>query len=554
LLAACIQVETVVQNATAGAPPVVFDAPIPDAPKSLTLYRSEPAPPIPSAVLSRLCNANDQKSRAAMLPAPPSAQVDGQPGEVECHPDFDALAADERPGPIDATKLLKVARASLLMDGVLPRDAGLPIVKRASVLRHVRVRRNSQTAPEAVESGQVLLYATAQRQLDGFLVDGPGSRSSLAIDAQGVNRGFTRSWRTALPTETLEATLEPTRVRAEIERQISALGRRHPARVQDVRLVYYDSNRTLIQPAYRFVVELGADPHSVGDTQHVVGYVAYAQTADPVPELRDDPLPAATQSPEPDATSPEPGATSPEAQAPRATPIEVGRYVGRNENLGWVRDARQFWESLATAGGSLRFNDSQVGSAAPEQFTTRSRDFIDSVDIALVEAHGAIWTFATHGKSSGLVDISSDVPPLGTTDAAGGGGRLRHWILHSCSVIPAPDDTPAWANAWWRVFGGLHSVVGYRTSMLVNDGAGAVLGRSLGLGGAVVPAWFSAVVSLNAYSLDPYGTFGCRRRVRPLGRPSAVSACGVANATASDALGQIESDCLDAWWIGDESL
>jgi hypothetical protein len=203
-------------------------------------------------------------------------------------------------------------------------------------------------------------------------------------------------------------------------------------------------------------------------------------------------------------------------------------------------------DTLLAPGAVIPFSSSQYEDAAPEQFTSKSAQFVNSVDIALVEAHGAPWQFATERNCCETVEFSQpDFPAYG----AAAGGNLKHLVMHSCDVLPVKPDLVNWANPWKRIFKGLHSVLGYRTAMYINDGAGAAFARNLAAGAPVVPAWFCAVTSLNVYQLGPSAQHRCDG-VQPMGRPAAVTACGAGNETAQENAA-LEPDCLDAWWIDD---
>ena len=66
----------------------------------------------------------------------------------------------------------------------------------------------------------------------------------------------------------------------------------------------------------------------------------------------------------------------------------------------------------------------------------------------------------------------SDIPSDGY--GGGAGGKLAYWIIHSCEVIPTPTDYSVTDrhiafDDWFRIFNGMHAVVGYRTEMLIGD-------------------------------------------------------------------------------------
>jgi hypothetical protein len=108
-------------------------------------------------------------------------------------------------------------------------------------------------------------------------------------------------------------------------------------------------------------------------------------------------------------------------------------------------------------------------------------------------------------------------------------------ILHSCEVVPSPEDTATWPDPWWTIFGGVRNVVGYRTIMYIDDGAGGPYGTSLGNLAPVVGSWLGDVISLNAYAGHPtHPAHG--GVVRPMGRPSSISMCGHDNDSVGEHL------------------
>jgi len=68
-------------------------------------------------------------------------------------------------------------------------------------------------------------------------------------------------------------------------------------------------------------------------------------------------------------------------------------------------------------------------------FTSDKNNFINSVHLAELEAHGNWHWFATEKNCCDGVNLS-DIP----ADGYGGGaqGSLSYWIIHSCKMIPTP--------------------------------------------------------------------------------------------------------------------
>jgi hypothetical protein len=448
----------------------------------------------------------------------PTASLDcGKP--VDTHQALDVANKE-------LNKLLKVARSA--------EHKRMP----GRVLTHVRVRLDAQGQwQEEAAPAPWLVMTSAQRTVGNYRVEGPGSRALAAAREVPVATVF--AWRTRTEPRELEARHHsPAQVRAEITSQLLALRPRGKVYVQDIELVYYDSNELLMQPAYRFTAELFDRPR-IGATEQVIGYVPYANTQERIPTLSDSELPHPSSS------------ASAAADAATLDPdvVRVGRYVVQDDNKGWVRDSSDFMRTLLAPGSLVRFHDTQYVDAAPEQFTTDSARFVNGVDLALVEAHGSPWTIVTESNCCKPVSFEDTAfPPLGRDS----GGRLKHLALHSCDVLPLRPDRADWAKPWQRVFRGLHSVLGYRSSMYINDGAGPAFAAGLAAGAPVLAAWVGAITSLNIYKHKPFAHKHCSGQVA-MGRPAAITACGADHLSASQTATFIP-DCLDAWWVEDGLL
>lgn len=567
LLGACIHVETTVEQTTAAEASVVFDVAVPQAPSAMAMYALEVVQP-GGRTEFRLKNCRDEDTKKVVefkraqtaqlaqaplraLPPGPLERCPADPtasGDVDQYVDFASLTKrsnDAQLRTLKAQPQVPFDKSRLeLEDDILGTDSRFEIDK-ARVLRHARVLRDSSTGNAGPEP--VLMYVSARRHMKGYRVDGPGSRATLMMDASGADLGYSRSWKKTSVAKEVQAP-DTEFVRAEIKRQLQATGARTGVHVQQIELAYYDGGGKVLQPVYRYIAEFNREPGMLGKTEHVVGYVPLAAAADePVPQVGAEKYPNTAAIPSGNAAVPAEAAAAPRA----VDPIRIGIYIARDDNQGWITDATEFWESLSSTARNRFVIDHRV-RARPEHFTSRAHDFVDSCDIALVEAHGSPRRFATAGNSEDLVIIGE-----GSFPASGygptGKGRLKHWLLHSCEVVLGPNETSRWAEGWWSAFGnGMYSVVGYRTSMYINDGVGAAVGRRLAAGEPVLSAWFSAVASMNVYGLNPSAMSRCGGS-EPMGRPSAITACGTEMARAGDTVTPTP-DCLDAWWIDDAAV
>jgi hypothetical protein len=259
--------------------------------------------------------------------------------------------------------------------------------------------------------------------------------------------------------------------------------------------------------------------------------------------------------------TPLPGSTAALAHQPSNSATElglnppdptVGRYVVRDDDSNWVADANEFWAGLEfslpffTTGAPL-FTNSQYYWAEPRLFTNQEQFFVDSVNVALIEVHGDWWLYSTEKNCCDLVNIQT-IPSPGYGSSTG--GHLSYWIIHSCEVVPGPDDTANWPDPWWNIFGGVHSVVGYRTIMYIDDDVGFPYGFDLTFFAPVVSAWLNTVSSAGAYSGGPranaHGGIN-----RPMGRASTISTCGREDDTVFNTAALPRAGCLRIFWYPD---
>ena len=312
--------------------------------------------------------------------------------------------------------------------------------------------------------------------------------------------------------------------------------------VEEIKLAYYDANQNYLQPVYRFTARIHhlTKERARTDDDFVIGYVPFGSKAiEALPEL------GKTTGPNPKTPARAPKGNREEP--PMNDPI-VGRYVVRNDDSGWVNDANAFWSSISSSWTHSLFSNSQYYWAYPRLFTNQKNSFVNSVNLALIEVHGDWWLYSTLQNCCDLVDITTDIPSPGYGPSAG--GRLADWIIHSCEVVPGPDDTATWPDPWWNIFGGVRNVVGYRTIMYISDGAGGPYGASIANVAPVVSSWLSDVISLNAYSGHPT-TAAHGGIVRPMGRPSTISMCGHDGDSVFSTSTLGRASCLTVWWFPD---
>jgi hypothetical protein len=334
-------------------------------------------------------------------------------------------------------------------------------------------------------------------------------------------------------------------VRAAITRQLRPAIENSEVTVNLIEIAYYDANRNFLQPVYRFTAQIHqltmpqTPPRT--DDNFVIGYVPFAKAFEPLPVLGQ-------------TSGPQPKTAAPNRRPPkfredsRSNDPTVGRYVVRNDDAGWVNDANAFWDSLSSTWTGSLFTNSQYYWAEPRLFTSEKNSFTNAMNLALIEVHGDWWLYSTLQNCCDLVNINGDIPYPGYGPSAG--GSLADWVIHSCEVVPAPDDTSTWPDPWWTIFGGLRNVLGYRTIIYISDGAGGPYGTSLGNVAPVVSSWLNDVISLNAYADHPTAT--AHGGVdRPMGRPSTISAYGHDGDSVFSTSSLGRADCLTVWWFPD---
>jgi len=396
-----------------------------------------------------------------------------------------------------------------------------------------------------------LTYVPVRRSVDHHFVYGPGSRGLLVVGNDGSVQGFVRRWKIAVASGEVRETRKREQVAETLRAQLRYLARSAEVEVLSVELAYYDGNRDYLQPVYRFTARIRQAQTRVVpapkpsqrrvDDDFVVGYLPIGKQPESLPSLIAPPasnpnnpprLPAYLKPENPDDPT-------------------VGRYVVRNDDSNWVADANEFWSGLTTFFGNFFFTNSQYYWAYPFEFDTNEASFVNSVNVALTEVHGNWWYFTTYQNWGDGVDITAI--PASRGYGAANGGQLDYWIIHSCEVVPSAADAPCasdtrpWWTPWFNIFRGLHTVVGYRTIMWIDDDVGGPYGVSLRFGAPVVSAWFNATNSASGYQGNP--TYGAHcGNSPPMGRPSTVSFCGRENDSIYNTAALPAAGCLINFW------
>jgi hypothetical protein len=114
---------------------------------------------------------------------------------------------------------------------------------------------------------------------------GAGSHSVVSLANDGTI-GALRRWRTASESASIETTVTPAIVRADIERQLEPQLGRHgtQATVDKIEPAYYDNNAKYLQPVYHFEATIASPGQKVASGR-ISGFVPVGTALEPVPDL-----------------------------------------------------------------------------------------------------------------------------------------------------------------------------------------------------------------------------------------------------------------------------
>lgn len=468
------------------------------------------------------------------------AYADVKNGHYEVHPLFDKL----KPTVLKKEQATKVAQNHFSREDILPKDDTRFVVGPASLLYGATfVRKEAKGAViEKPDSRGVYLHSvSALRYVGKYPVFGPGSRASISIGDKETIVGLSRQWKAGHIDRKIKPSLSPKQVAAAIEKQLEPLTARGDITVNTVEVGYYDGNQDFIQPVYRFTATIHSAATETEAQQrridsHIIGYIPIEKGIEPVPNL------SPTLKVLPDMPKGEGVPPLPRAPVKDDDPI-IGRYVVRNDDPNWAANANDFWNGLTSIPSlAPNFTNAQYYWAYPWEYTTSKNNFVNSVNVALSEDHGDWWLFTTLSNCCDVVDINTIPGGYG----ASAGGNLRFWAIHSCEVVPAPEDTPNWPDPWWNIFKGLHAVVGYRTIMYINDDAGYPFGHNLAIGMPFISSWLNAVNNLSAYASHP--RWECHGANKLMGRACAIVVCGRENDNVYNTQVIGQANCFNVYW------
>lgn len=528
---------------------IQFNVPIPAAPRDIHVYNTTPA-------LAPLVFFN-QKLTATNLPQmkqEASLQVARTAAAADTHDEVHAFVNQTTGDAHLVPSLAKLVTSAIPLS---QHQAQLPtlqttavaalsdanfIVRDATTLlagNGIQLLGSQSGSPANAEPQVVMTLVPATRQAAGLRVYGAGSKAMVALDNRNTVVGALRRWNPATQGEAIQPTITVAQVQAEIERQLA------PSVTGDVTAVvdvvthgYYDAHGRFLQPVYRFEANLLNRENKI--FVRVGGYVPMGKTLEPIPDLTAKPAgpspslvtdgKAPTLHLEPTvheaigttlgtvagtvskAVAAVAGAVTGAAAGGVKPVITVGEFVNQEwpTNPAYIDMANHFMSGLNSVNGAVTFSRALWWTAYSWQVNgPQSKNYMNAVNVAFTVPHGD-WLLNTCLGNYGDLWFVNKIGVGGNPGfGAAAGGKLSTWVIASCEVIPSMydrqhevggDGNPQHAfDAWWGVFQGLHSVVGFRTIMFYpDDDTMYSFGQAAAQGVDVHTAWFQAVAAHHA--------------------------------------------------------
>jgi hypothetical protein len=417
-------------------------------------------------------------------------------------------------------------------DAVVPDDDTKHSIVIGSRLGGSQKTSDGAASPPATYLLESIIQREIEYEKQLYPVCGPGTKASFSFGSDGSIKSFSHKWSTARSHDSSISPLSQDVIKQNIAAQLSAANINANVTVKSVDLCFFDSGKQFIQPVFRYNATV-SHPFGLSDGL-IVGYVpAGGKEQEPLPSLNppaDQIMPTFTKNSNSTNSTIIPRSRFSKRQEGGIT---VGRYAMRGDQYSpqIVVDENAFWTGLSSVSSS--FVNSQYYWDEPFIYESDAQYFVDDVNVAFTEGHGNVHYFTTDETlpSWGGVSISDDLPANGY--GPGAGGSLAYWIIRACDTISTPIDYSAadfdQAFApWWKVFNGMHAVMGYRTLAAVYDNEMENVGKALALGQSVVHGWMSAALGG--------------------GKTSAVTVCGHDDDTVYN-IGNIgKPGCLQIWW------
>ncbi len=523
---------------------IQFNVPVPAAPKEIHVYNTTTAA-VPVEFVNQKLNAINlpqmkpdaslQVSRTTIAPDTHDevhAFVNQTTGDAHLVPNLAKLVTEAVPLSQHQAQLPAIRSTAL----AALTDAKF-IVKDATTLLAsdgIQLLGSQSGSPANAEAQVIMTLVPATRQAAGLRVYGAGSKAMVALNNRNTVVGALRRWNPATVGQAIQPTITTAQVQADIERQLG------PSTSGDITAVvdvvthgYYDGHGRFLQPVYRFEANLLNRDNKI--FARVGGYVPMGKPLEPIPDLATKPTgPSPNQTPDGKAPVAHPisathdvigglagnaieaatgAVTGAVAAIGGAKPvITVGEFVNQEwpTNPAYIDMANHFLSGLTSVNGAVTFSRTLWWTAYSWQVNgPQSKNYMNAVNVAFTVPHGD-WLLNTCLGNYGDLWYVNKIGVGGNPGfGAAAGGKLSTWVIASCEVIPSMydrqhevggDGNPQHAfDAWWGVFQGLHSVVGFRTIMFYpDDDTMYSFGQAAAQGVDVHTAWFQAVAAHHA--------------------------------------------------------
>ena len=271
--------------------------------------------------------------------------------------------------------------------------------------------------------------------------------------------------------------------------------------LQSTRRIYYEQGGQYLQPAYLFRVLITGPLGTAAGMDWLVP--AVQRTPEPIINhpFKEGPSPLLA----------EPTTILPFLACERPSDIKYGRYILRDDDQGWLVDTQGFGANIDAANSFLRFwvptippvnnfqyywNYPWLWQPSGSPATDQSPYFPGSVNMALIEGHGAPWLITTEKNCCDVIYLPQITGFGGYHNPA----EITDYVIwQSCDVIPAPGDPYGGAysspaspfDVWFNMFQGMRGTYGYHTTMNIWNGVGKAFGTDLGFGAQNLSAWFT---------------------------------------------------------------
>ncbi|KAJ2935103.1 hypothetical protein H1R20_g2013, partial [Candolleomyces eurysporus] len=489
--------------------------------------------------------------------------VDKNTGETRVYPDYANIPAAKN--PIDIKHALKIFEHG--KEGFPADDTHLELIKGASLVGSTLKdtpdhgnysRRWNDEEPEST----FLTHGILQRRIEAangqkFLFCGPGSQANFGVGPDNKIFSLSYRWKPAKKSGKKVKAKPAEKVAQAIKKAME--GKRR-VKVKRVDTCYYDSGVQFVQPAYRVLAESipEDDGNNATGRNQILRFFPIGE------ELVENVFPEGPSSEEEPPVEPKDNkhtqavrSVKPNYFEARASLYErvikptvtVGRYVTRNDSdqAAFLENANGFWGNLAASTSLVNFVNSQYYWAYPWLYGSSALSFVNSVNVALTESHGTNHLFSTWKNSGSFetVDIPSTLPSDGYGPGPSDLGRLAYWLINACEVIPTRIDFPSDPapirrafDPWWPVFrGGLHAVLGWRTSPFFSDNVAVNTATAMAQGRPVASAWLDEAHNDPVYANRPTYIGHVTGVEQPNGRPTVIYPCG----RGSDKVWQVEN-------------